>query len=250
MFLEDEKIAGADWGFVSESIFNQSVPGRFLIESGADVDDPEAWYVIRRRIAMIWHYDDRARMIGEHVYEDATSREIIKLAPEDVVTPEQAREALAPLIRPLPNLLGEVGVASANVDLVRSIHAAWERGDWSSVEWAHPDIEFVIADGPSPGSWTGLAGMTEGWRDFLTAWEEYRVEADEYRELDGERVLVLAHLSARGKTSGLEIGQMRTQDAAVFHVRSGQVTRIVLYFDRERALTDLGLAAGGGAQHS
>lgn len=112
MFLEDEKIAVADWGFASESIFNQIAPGGFLIESGADVDDPEASYVIRRRIAMLWHYDDRARMIGEHVYEDATSREIIKLAPEHVITPAQVREALAPLIRPLPNLLSDVGVSS------------------------------------------------------------------------------------------------------------------------------------------
>jgi hypothetical protein len=78
-------------------------------------------------------------------------------------------------------------MSSANVDLVRSIFAAWERGDFSSSEWAHAEIEFVIADGPTPGSWTGAAGMTGAWRGFLSAWEEFRTGADEYRELDHER---------------------------------------------------------------
>jgi hypothetical protein len=36
---------------------------------------------------------------------------------------------------------------SANLDLVRSIFAAWERGDFGSVEWAHPVIE---ATHPAP----------------------------------------------------------------------------------------------------
>jgi ketosteroid isomerase-like protein len=133
-------------------------------------------------------------------------------------------------------------VASANVELVGSIFAPWERGDFSSAEWAHPEIEFVIVDLPDlSGSWRGVAGMAEGYSGFLSAWEDVRTEADEYRELDGERVLVLAHYSGRGKISGLELGQIRTKVAALFHLRGGKVTRAVLYWDRERALADLGL---------
>ena len=95
-------------------------------------------------------------------------------------------------------------MSQENVELVRSIYAAWERGDFSSAEWAHPEIEYVQVEGPEPGVWTGLAGMAEGTRDFLSTWKEFRIEADEYRELDGERVLVLQRHSGRGKTSGVE----------------------------------------------
>jgi ketosteroid isomerase-like protein len=130
---------------------------------------------------------------------------------------------------------------SANLDLVRSIYADWERGDYSSAEWAHPEIEYVRAEGPAAGTWTGLAGMAEGVRDFLSAWEHYRVEAEEFRELDDERVLAFDHRSGRGRVSGLELGQMRTQSAHVFHVRDGKVTKLAAYSDRDRALADLGL---------
>ena len=96
---------------------------------------------------------------------------------------------------------------SANLDLVRSIYSARERGDYSSVEWAHPDIEFVIPDGPEPVSLKGVSA-TMGWaRDFLSAWEGLRLKVDEYRELDDERVLVLTRAGGgRGRTSGLELG--------------------------------------------
>jgi ketosteroid isomerase-like protein len=131
---------------------------------------------------------------------------------------------------------------SANVELVRSIFAAWERGDFSSAEWADPEIEFVLTGGgPRDGSWTGVAGMAEGFSGWLDAWEEYRAEAEEYTELDDERVLVFVHQSGRGKTSGLDLAQVQ-MGVVLFHVHDGRVTSLVLYPDRDRALADLGLA--------
>ena len=131
---------------------------------------------------------------------------------------------------------------SPNLDLVRSIFSAWERGDVSSSAWADPDVEFVIADGPSPSSWRGVAGMAEGGREWLAPWKEFRAEADEYRELDAERVLVLDRRGGSGKASGVDVAEMRTEGAVVFSIRSGKVTRLAIFLDRERALADLGLA--------
>src|SRR6476620_3052759 len=131
---------------------------------------------------------------------------------------------------------------SENVDRVRSIYADWERGDFSTAQWAHPEIEFVGADGPDPGKWTGLTRMAASFRDTLSAWEDFRVVAEEYRELDDGRVLVLDNLSGRGKTSGLERCQMRTTVAWLFHVRDGSVARMLRYQYRDHALADLGLA--------
>jgi ketosteroid isomerase-like protein len=87
--------------------------------------------------------------------------------------------------------------------------------------------------------------MSEGMRNYLIGWEDFRGTGDEYRELDAERVLVLTHFSARGKRSGLEVGQIWTKAAHVFHIHDGKVTRLVVYWDRARALADLGLASEG-----
>ena len=141
--------------------------------------------------------------------------------------------------------------APTNLDLVRSIYAAWERGDWSPIGWAHPEIEVVWADGPMPGKAMGVQGMAERTRDFLSAWEGLRTEAEEFRELDAERVLVLDRPSGgRGKTSGLEIAQMSPKGAHLFHVRGGKVARLVVYLERERALADLGLSSEASSPRS
>jgi ketosteroid isomerase-like protein len=135
-------------------------------------------------------------------------------------------------------------MASANLDLVRSTFEGWERGDFSSTEWAHPDIEWAIAVTTGYERGTGLAGLAKVWRIYLSVWDDFHAKAEEYLEADGERILVLAHFIARGKWSGMKIGESEAKGASLFHVRGGKVTKLVVYLDRERALADLGLDPG------
>jgi ketosteroid isomerase-like protein len=130
---------------------------------------------------------------------------------------------------------------SENLDLVRSIYGDWERGEFDSADWAHPEIEYVSADGPDPGAWTGLAKMAENFRAWLSLWKEFRLTADEYRQCGTGDVIVLDHFSGRGKTSGLDLGQIEARGAWVFRIRDGKVIRMTRYMDRDRALADLGL---------
>jgi ketosteroid isomerase-like protein len=133
-------------------------------------------------------------------------------------------------------------MSQENLELVRAVCTPWERGDFRSAEWAHPEIEFGFADGPTPGTWTGVAAMGEAWREALGAFDRLEMDVDEYIPIDDERVLVLTTNTGRGKTSGFDLGELRTRGANLFHVRDGRVTRLVAYWDREQALAAVGLS--------
>jgi hypothetical protein len=117
--------------------------------------------------------------------------------------------------------------------------SAWERGDFSSVDWADPEIAYGYVGGPEPSSGRGIAGLGAAWRHWLRGWDGWHVEATEYRELDHEHVLAADNNFATGKASGME---MQSTAANLFQIRDRKVTRFVHYWDRDRALVDLGLA--------
>jgi hypothetical protein len=100
---------------------------------------------------------------------------------------------------------------SENLDLVRSIYANMDRGEIFSGNWAHPEIEFGWADGPSPGICTGIDEAGQAWRDFRSPWDEYSVEVEDCRELGSQRVLALTCRSWHGRTSDVELGYDRRE---------------------------------------
>jgi hypothetical protein len=66
------------------------------------------------------------------------------------------------------------------------------------------------------------------------------------RQLDDNRFLVLFRRSGRGKVSGVDIAQLAGAEGAdVLHLHDGKVIKWLSYWERERALADLGLAEWG-----
>lgn len=101
-YVEDELASVGDHMVVGRGTAYQQTLGSALVEGGVDAD-PSAMYLTKSKIAMIWPYDDRCRLLGEDVWEfDDTAREYIRLDPADVLTAQQAGELLAPFIKPLP----------------------------------------------------------------------------------------------------------------------------------------------------
>lgn len=123
---------------------------------------------------------------------------------------------------------------SRELEVARRICEEWGRGDFRSSDWAAPDIDMTSADGFAHTG-QGVAEMAESWRDWLSAWEEFRVEPEEYLGR-GSSVLVLTRFGGRGKASGVSAEMLR--GGARFDFRDGKVGRLTLYRDRARAFAD------------
>jgi uncharacterized protein len=129
----------------------------------------------------------------------------------------------------------------SNADLVKPIYDEWGRGNWRPrFEMYDPHMEWGWSD-----EFPDLGGVFEDTRDpnprlrsWLTGWEGWRAEAEEYLEF-GDQVVVLASYHGRGKGSGVEIHQ---QGAHVFKLRDGKIVRMEIFASRERALESVGSA--------
>jgi len=101
-YVQDESVAVGDHLVVGRGIGYQQTLGAELAAAGVDAD-PEAMYLVKSAITMIWPYDDRCRLLGEDIWEwDPSQRQHYKLDPVDVLSAEQAGKLLDPYIKALP----------------------------------------------------------------------------------------------------------------------------------------------------
>jgi ketosteroid isomerase-like protein len=140
-----------------------------------------------------------------------------------------------------------------NVELVRSAigestldvlalfgdQQRWTEDANGPFELLADDAEIVFV-GAEPGlvdlSYRGLAGLAEGWRDWLAPWRSYEAEPEEFVDA-GQDVVLLARLRGETKHDGVTIEQPA---AAIWTIEAGRVVRLVFHLDRRAALESVG----------
>jgi ketosteroid isomerase-like protein len=109
----------------------------------------------------------------------------------------------------------------------------------------HPSFEVILdpgyaglSDTTSERNLRGIDAFREMWRDWLSAWESFRLDVEDLLSLVDSRVLALVVVHARPKAGGIE---MSLRAAAIWTLIDGQVSRIQLFLDRDEALEAAGL---------
>jgi ketosteroid isomerase-like protein len=134
------------------------------------------------------------------------------------------------------------GAGEGDVALLEGILEEWGRGEfWNGAPYAD-DVVFVRA-GPDGGEYHGIEGLTAAWRDFLAAWEDFRITTDRVMAGEAGVYVLLIGLNARGKGSGVTID---AEVANVVRMRDGRIARLEMFWDREAALAAAGVGEDAG----
>jgi len=128
---------------------------------------------------------------------------------------------------------------TTDAELVTRVFSAWNRGDLEAfAAHAAPDIKWVEVQGrPEVGELHGREVVKDALGSLYEAWENYRLEPEEVREV-GSRVLAVVREVARARRSGLTIGSLW---GYVITIRDAKVVRVEAYRDPSDARAALGL---------
>jgi ketosteroid isomerase-like protein len=128
-------------------------------------------------------------------------------------------------------------MSAENVEVVRSVFAAWLQGDMAT-DRLDPEIAMIESSTiPGATSAYGIDAVRRYMASFANYWDEIRFEPQEYIDA-GEQVIVVARLVGRGKASGVDVNRVW---AYVWTVRDGKALRMEGYANRAEALKAVGL---------
>lgn len=132
-------------------------------------------------------------------------------------------------------------MSQENVEIAKRVMDAYNRRDVDAyVDCATPDFELVpvFVGAVEGGSYQGREGIERVFEATRDTWDDYRIVADEFRDL-GDRVLLVGRAEGRGRSSGVSVD---APFGSVVDFRGGKISRIRSYLDHGEALRAAGLS--------
>jgi ketosteroid isomerase-like protein len=131
-------------------------------------------------------------------------------------------------------------MSQENVEVVKALFAAFADRDFeAAAKVLDPSVEVrpAIVGGPEGVVYHGPDGMRQFWDDVDDAWAEFRITPEEFRELDGE-ILVLGRAFARGRGSGITLD---AEAAWIAGLRNRRIVDFQSFSSQPEALEAAGL---------
>jgi ketosteroid isomerase-like protein len=142
----------------------------------------------------------------------------------------------------------ERAMSQENLELVRRLYAELFSGgsaaefkerltDDALSAFLDPGVEWITVPESllAVDRYVGFDGVRRFWGEFVSAWEDYRVEPLTLRDA-GDQVAVVVHIV--GRTHGTEVDGTRS---SLLTVRDGKVVRVQAFADPDAALEAAGL---------
>jgi ketosteroid isomerase-like protein len=130
-------------------------------------------------------------------------------------------------------------MSQENVEIVRSAHAEFERGNFWVPDIFDPSVRVVWLPGPGVEEETvGLGDLARVIKDWMQSWEQVTTVAEQVVDA-GDQVVVIAEWRGRGKASGVFT---KWRYGGVWTLRGGKVTSLISYRDPADAFEAVGLS--------
>jgi ketosteroid isomerase-like protein len=139
-------------------------------------------------------------------------------------------------------------VSQADVDVVLDQFAAVNERDFARAmdRYADDVVLVVPGEGIHAGTFEGKRAVGDWFGDWFGTFDrDYRFEIEEARELPDGPILLVAQHGGRGRLSGAEV---RGENAYLYRVYNGKVSRVGFYATREEALGAASLPEWSGAE--
>ena len=121
------------------------------------------------------------------------------------------------------------------MEIVRRIYAEWERGNFWTAQYFHPDVQVRWFDpiiAPAGGETHGIDELTRGMLEFVRTYEHISGTAERIMEV-GMRVVSVERWHGRGKASGVET---EVRSSSLWEFADGRVIYLANYGSPDGAL--------------